>query len=260
MTTKPICPKIRGSMEIISYPCIVEPKYDGEWNNFVTINRQSYLVNKYGRVRTGKLVDELEQMFNPGKHTLMLIGELYYGEGKKGDLYKLNANKNSDDLSYVPFDIVYYYEKDLKQLPLVQRKEILAEFPGAIRTFMAHNKRQVEMIYEELIREGYEGVVVKNMNSILSVTPEWVKIKEKDTNILPISYIDPYRERIVVKRTAVTETGVKEVEVSLKCPTSVKAALKVGDLVKIEHLGVTKSGSLRNAIFKGVYKNKEQMS
>jgi bifunctional non-homologous end joining protein LigD len=89
------------------------------------------------------------------------------------------ANPNAP-LAYYVFDIVWYDGRDLMQLPLIERKEILKNLVGENQTvkFSDHFVDGVAL-YEQVQRLGLEGIVSKNGSSIYSPGKrgdDWLKV------------------------------------------------------------------------------------
>ncbi|KPV62565.1 MAG: DNA ligase [Candidatus Bathyarchaeota archaeon BA1] len=86
------------------------------------------------------------------------------------------------------FDILFLNGRELAGLPLSERRKYLLEVVPA--EYLAEGKdckNEVElmMFYEEALRKGFEGIVVKNLNSTYEAgqrTYTWLKLKpERDT-------------------------------------------------------------------------------
>jgi bifunctional non-homologous end joining protein LigD len=90
----------------------------------------------------------------------------------------------SDNLAYYVFDLLHLDGKDLMQLPLLQRKETLAEIlkadssSPAIR-YSEHWLGQGDRLYDEACRSGLEGVISKRADQAYRSgrTRDWVKTK-----------------------------------------------------------------------------------
>ena len=267
----PRFPKIRGKLSAIRYPCYVEVKLDGEANiytNGVLVSKSS------GKVRSNcPITDTLSQIFD---ERTILFGELYYGDGKFGDLYKFLSNQKSDDLNFAIFDVYHPtlngdYEWRRQWLLGMTYDKMLGEhsflrnefFNEPVRprghtyrtkvkimpTRYAEDKAHLDILVELSKHRGYEGVVVKNGSSML-YTPHgslletqtgWVKVKHKTTCDLKLVMLDPVKER--------GEVDYKGRNVGVKIPFKYKQHLKVGDIVEIEHQGELSGGSVRHPVF-----------
>jgi bifunctional non-homologous end joining protein LigD len=87
------------------------------------------------------------------------------------------------DLTYVAFDLLYADGRDLRALPLEERKAKLAALIVADRgvLYSQHIERTGTAFFELAKREGLEGIMAKRRDSPYRATRsrEWVKIKAK---------------------------------------------------------------------------------
>ena len=235
------------------YPAWAEVKLDGEFNWFIYDNRinPGYFINKHGRVRSKwDVATKIESHGYP----LRLIGELFWNEGMKGALYDLLKHQKDDGLNFYPFDIVEYNGENMRTVPLIERKELLAHIAKditdnhKINGRVVQNKGEVLAYFNEIVAQGFEGIVVKPLNSKLVFGPcDWVKIKDKDESNFPIHSIDPVRERVEIW----VKTPVSGKLVGLKVCNKDKVNLQVGEMIKVEHQGILSGGGLRHPSFKG---------
>jgi len=162
-------PKIKAYTKdtIIQFPCACEIKYDGEW---VYWNGHT-LVNKRGVPKT--TITKL-----PNKE---LYGELYYGEGKEfySEIHSHNGYKN---------EVMIYDTADYGIKPYIQRRthlEILAKRGYKIIPMtICNNIKEVMNYFDEMTKQGYEGIVVKPLVSMTDLS--WVKMKREYTAKLKI--------------------------------------------------------------------------
>jgi ATP-dependent DNA ligase len=243
-------PKLRGSLAGLRYPALVEAKIDGE---FAFLDYDKGLIttqSQYGTSRNDlSLFSVLETAFKEnGVEQCTLLVEICWERGLKGSFYKLLENKSSKDLMIMPHDILFLNEKDLRDRPLVDRKEILYETIGELQlpTRLVENKEEVEKWFKIVTDKGYEGIVLKSLDSPLVLGPcSWVKMKVKDRNDYQVALVD-VKERIAV--IASLPTNGSNTYVGVKAPNRYKKHIKVGDMVTIEHQGILKSGSLRHPV------------
>ena len=244
-TNKPRFPELRGALEGIQFPAWAERKYDGEFNWFIK-NGECYLLNKHGKKRTDCAVTQL--IDSEIGTTIQLIGELFYDEGKAGALYELLKNKNSGSLHYRPFDIVEYDGENLIDKPLITRKEILHSLFPALSApgKVCQDAHDVVMYFNDAVKDGYEGIVVKNMVGRLVFGPcSWVKMKKKDESNFKVISIDPVRERIEVE--VKLPAGIRPVGV--KVSNKEKTKLRVGSVVAVQYQSILSHGGLRHPVF-----------
>ena len=137
----------------ISYPAGVEVKFDGE---FVYWNGEDALVNK--RENPKYTISRLPRR--------EVYGELYSGNGKS--FYMLNKNK-----------VVLFDTGDYGKRPYIQRRtdlEVISKLGVDITPMIiCHTEKELKNRFKAIIKQGYEGVVVKPLNSLDDST--WVKIK-----------------------------------------------------------------------------------
>jgi bifunctional non-homologous end joining protein LigD len=99
-----------------------------------------------------------------------------------------NTMKRGDEenLVYYVFDLPYFAGYDLTEVPLVERKELLARVllsvnpnnDGTIR-YSDHIKGEGEQVLQHACRSAMEGIVAKRADSIYHQyrSPDWLKIK-----------------------------------------------------------------------------------
>lgn len=167
--------KLRGNINAVRYPAYVDFKIDGElvfWDGLK-------LTNKYG---TDKTYLPLCASLPP----ISVYGELFYEDGK--DFYNgILSHQKELNLKVMLFDI-----EDGDQ-PYSDRRCALnhleySELVLPIISGLAQCKEDVDKIYQEAIKQGYEGVVVKSAKS--RRWNEWVKIKRETTIDLAVLGIE----------------------------------------------------------------------
>lgn len=258
-------PKLRGDISGLRYPVYVEPKIDGELDWYVPCceDEAGYLINKSGKIRSDcPIVKELDAMLPIDQWpcpTNGLLGELHWGDGKKGQLYEFLSHQKDDDLRFTVFDVDMpgTYEERIAWLVKHIPSWTSTGHVRLITNNRADNKAEVMELYKCWTQDseegGYEGIVVKSADSRLIMGPcSWVKMKEFQSCECTITSIDPSRERIEVDPCQYMNNpiGRKPVRVGVKVPTVEKIKLRVGDIIEIEHLGILDSGALRNPVYK----------
>jgi DNA ligase D-like protein (predicted ligase) len=87
--------------------------------------------------------------------------------------------------TYVVFDIIYKDGKDLKSLPLIERKKILEEtvIEGESIIISKYVEKQGKKFFEEAKKFGFEGIMAKKKDSKYEFkrSKDWLKIKVKKT-------------------------------------------------------------------------------
>jgi ATP-dependent DNA ligase len=254
-------PELRSTMGNIKYPCFAEVKYDGEVTKIFFDEDHIHTTNKYGTERIDwPVLSEISKiLLSNDINEALLLGELFWEEGKRGDLYKLLSHKNDNSLNIGIFDFKYLKKEDTifkgTEMDLLTRKEMLVDIfmksKHIIQSTLISNKDELQTFYNNVISNGYEGIVVKNLNENYVEGPcGWVKIKEKDRTDYPIIFIDPVKERIEIGAvTRFPDGRIEIIDVGVKVTNKYKASLKIGDIVTIEHQGILESGSLRHPVF-----------
>lgn len=244
-------PELRGSLGAIKFPAFGEIKYDGEFTFIVFSNNKILTMNKYNKLRTNfSALNFIKAGLNCT--SAIMLAELYYGDGKRNALYKLNSNKESNDLKLAVFDLVNCDGVDMTASPLLDRKEMLHKILASppIKPTVLNGPVDAINFFHRMVTDGYEGAVIKSMDSRLVRGPcSWVKLKMKDRSDYEVISIDPNKERIAVAVPKVPSSPVQRwVGVGVKASTRYKRHINVGDKVTIEHQGVLPSGSLRHPV------------
>ncbi|MEM5778587.1 MAG: non-homologous end-joining DNA ligase [Candidatus Aenigmatarchaeota archaeon] len=124
----------------------------------------------------------------------ILDGEIYVADKDgKPNFYKLAEREHTDDklridilskqipATYAVFDVLYLNEKDLTNLPLIERKNILdkivKETEKVKKCFFTKNGKELWKIVKKI---KLEGIVAKKVNSVYEIgkrSKNWLKIK-----------------------------------------------------------------------------------
>ncbi|HET9431763.1 MAG TPA: non-homologous end-joining DNA ligase, partial [Chitinophagaceae bacterium] len=135
---------------------------------------------------------------------VVLDGEIVLlNERGKPDFQKLqNYAKNGElPLLYYVFDLLSLQQRDLKQVPLVERKKLLKQIlkkRGPVR-FSSHVEEHGEDFFKTVKAEDMEGMIAKRKDSYYSMgvrTREWLKIKNhKSQEAIIVGYTAPKGSR-----------------------------------------------------------------
>lgn len=186
---------------------IYELKWDGErCIAYLDPKGGTELRNKRN-VRMLPKVPELAEIHKQAKARCILDGELLILKGGKPDFFEiqrrsLTSNKFKIDLAakkypatFVAYDILFYQDKDVTALPLMERKELLQ------KSFIECERLALSRYIEEKGIEFYklaeaqelEGIVAKRKDSVYiqdKRTKDWAKIKYlKDEDFYVCGYI-----------------------------------------------------------------------
>src|SRR3954453_4375873 len=199
------------------------------------------------------------------------------------------ANPQSKRLLYHAFDLLYLNGRDLRSLPLLERKRelksILRKAPSTI-VYVDYLEEDGARVFEEACRMGLEGVVAKRADAPYRSGRQdsWVKLKCVKSDTFPIIafveklgahprkiaslYVGRWQdERLLYAgkaRSGYTETVARELrerldplirKVSpLSVPVKKPKATWVEPVVdaEVEYSALTDDGLLRAAVFKGL--------
>ena len=85
---------------------------------------------------------------------------------------------------FIAFDLLYLNGKDLRLLPLIERKAMLKKLLRRRRPrilYLDHVEADGRLLFEEIVKMDLEGIVCKRKDSPYKVTekpsPHWIKIK-----------------------------------------------------------------------------------
>ena len=112
----------------------------------------------------------------------ILDGELVVLDGSgKARFYDLMANRGT--VVFAAFDLVWLNGRDMRDLPLLERKEILRyrlRFPSSRVIFVDHIQGRGKALYQQICRMDLEGIVCKPVISpyrTVGGTTTWIKVK-----------------------------------------------------------------------------------
>ena len=102
---------------------------------------------------------------------------------------------------YYIFDVLYAGARDVRELPLRERKDVLAgllDFQDPLR-FTEHRDTDGEAYYAEACRDGWEGLIAKRADAPYRAgrSRDWLKFKcETNQELVIGGFTDPQRSRI----------------------------------------------------------------
>jgi DNA ligase D-like protein (predicted ligase) len=111
--------------------------------------------------------------------------------------------KSSMAVYYFVFDLIYWDQFDVRDLPLIERKKMLQEnitFDQRIR-FTNHKVGEGEKYYEQACRENWEGIIAKRADSLYVAgrSREWLKFKcSLEQEFVIVGYTNPQGARIAL--------------------------------------------------------------
>jgi hypothetical protein len=202
-TWLPFCPNLEAYGPIkCNRPSFVDAKLDGEyavWFKNGIYNKNGVERRDFPAADLGKLLaSHLMGMTGIDFENLQILGELHWQNGKAGDLYKLLSNKLNAELVFTVFD----YFCGVPCGTIMDRRGTLVEaydkaFPTPevslrLVPFKFCEKDEVQEGIQSFTNDGYEGVVVKPVDSLGT----YYKFKSVETSDLKVLSADPWKARI----------------------------------------------------------------
>lgn len=143
------------------------------------------------------------QQFN---ESMILDGEIVILDAEGRSQFQLLQNylneRIAGSLKYCVFDLLYYKDRDLRHLPLIERKKLLKQIiesaspPDII--FSDHIDGQGKAFFKELSQIQVEGMVAKEKSSsyLSARSKHWLKIKvHKRQEVVIVGYTAPKGSR-----------------------------------------------------------------
>ena len=163
---------------------IFELKLDGyravaEWKK-----KKARLYSRNGLSFAGRF-PEIIDVLRKIKHDVVLDGEIVaLNEKGQPDFQKLQQFDITPDvpLFYYVFDLLFLDGKDIRHLPLLQRKTLLKKLlpKNSILRFSDHIKEHGKAFYEKVAEKNMEGIIAKRADSVYICgfrSKDWQKIK-----------------------------------------------------------------------------------
>jgi bifunctional non-homologous end joining protein LigD len=190
---------------------LFEPKLDGVRCLALRSSGDVQLVSRNEKPMNEKY-PELVQAFRAQKSNSFAVdGEIVTFDGEVTSFAKLQQRMQlehpSEELRrkvpvwFYAFDLLHLDGRDTRQLPLRERKKLLAtamHFGDPLR-FTKHRETEGEAYFREACRKGWEGIIAKNADSAYLSTRsrDWLKFKCLNQQEFVIAgYTDPQGERV----------------------------------------------------------------
>ncbi len=162
---------------------IFEIKWDG-YRALAEKDRDVHLVSRNHKLfqQFPTIIEELKKI--PGKW--ILDGEIVILDKKGRSDFQLLQNyqrKKVHPPVYYVFDILFYQGKDLRHLPLMERRQLLKQLLKKARLkcvkFSDHIEEKGKAFFQLAKKKGLEGIMAKRKESLYrsSRTRDWLKIK-----------------------------------------------------------------------------------
>lgn len=277
---------------------IYELKLDGERCIAYLDETETVLQNKRSFIMNARF-PELNEIHKAANVKCILDGELAVISDGKPDFFEVQrrsilSNKFKIELAsakhpacFTAFDILYYKDKQVTDLPLMERKELLSKALKeneqiAVSRFI---EEQGTAFYNLAVQQQLEGIVAKRKDSKYYMdkrTKDWIKIKylkdddyvvcgyiQKDNNVVSI-VLGQYSGNDIIYKGHVT-LGVSREDFnvisrtqridspSFPTPKGNEDAIwiKPINVCTVNFMMKTGSGGLRQPVFKGLRDDKD---
>ena len=133
-----------------------------------------------------KVISELKKI----KHDVVLDGEIVViDKDNRPSFQKLQRYGDHPDLNliYYVFDCLSYKGKDITDLPLLERKEVIKKVipkSSPIIRYSDHVEESGEEFFKKVVEADIEGMIAKRSDSVYSIgkrTADWLKVKHHNT-------------------------------------------------------------------------------
>jgi bifunctional non-homologous end joining protein LigD len=226
------------------------------------------------------------------KKKVVIDGEIVvFDEKGKPNFQKLQNYRSNDKytIQYYVFDIIYLDGKNITNLPVTERKEMLRKIlpVSEIILFCDHVDSEGKALFREMKKMNLEGMIAKRKNSKYYIgkrTSDWLKIKNVQTQeAIIVGFTEPKGGRssfgslilAVRKRgklvsvgnvgTGFTDKSLKELHTELKKLIRKTSPLDVPikqtpDITwvdpklvcNVKYTEITDDGSIRHPVFQGL--------
>jgi bifunctional non-homologous end joining protein LigD len=190
---------------------LFEIKWDGERTLARVKNGELQLWSRSQRNITGEYPDLAEIAGDVGGHDVWLDGEIVTLDADgRSDFGKLQqrfsvrapsrALMEKVPVIYYGFDLLYCDGHDLRAVPLIERKNLLAQIlnPSERVRYSDHQMAQGKELYELAAAKGLEGIIGKQAQGSYPQgrTRSWLKFKlGKDLDAVVGGWTDPRKSR-----------------------------------------------------------------
>lgn len=182
-----------------------ELKYDG-YRALIFVNKNEIYIQSRNKNDITFLYPELSNIKKIVNKNVIFDGEIVIFENNKPSFNKISKrsklkNKNiikkesiNNPVIFIAFDILYE-NKDLTNLPLIERKKILEKYQDT--DFFIKSKVYLNngiKLYNFIKKNNLEGIVIKDINGLYHInkrTSDFIKVKNiKSDNFFIAGYIN----------------------------------------------------------------------
>lgn len=147
-------------------PYIVQPKYDGVRCRAVPLDNGQYILLS-SEENPIFSVPHINEALNKSGLTLELDGELYC-HGKTFEQIvsitsrTVNLHPDHEDIKFHCFDVITSMDQMLRLKMVIELKKVNIEHLITTPFWSANNLEDVMKIYDHLMSQGYEGIIVRH--------------------------------------------------------------------------------------------------
>ncbi len=180
---------------------IFEIKWDG-YRAIAEIDKEIKLYSRYGNLFNDKYPAIVEGLKKVG-HRAVLDGEIVALDTEGRSQFQLLQDyqkSHHGNLIYYVFDILWLDGKDLRKLPLIERKKILKDSLPEIANikYSDHVEENGKEFFEAATKKGLEGIIAKDGTSLYveSRAKAWQKIKNiNEQEVVIAGFTEPRESR-----------------------------------------------------------------
>ena len=198
------------------------------------------------------------QVMLDGEMCVMIEGVSAFNEGIAFRTHCKNPNviasaMKSHPVMFVIFDILELDGKDLRMLPLRERRIILESLElKHSNVQVAKQFKDIMVQWNRMVKEGREGLILKDLNSVYKEgyrSSSWRKVKNIQEVDLKFTKYDVNNAGITVENNA----GIRCLVSGRHAPAVKDIIDKIGTVtLTINHLGETKTGKFRQPTYNKV--------
>jgi bifunctional non-homologous end joining protein LigD len=190
---------------------LFEPKLDGVRCWALRNSGDVQLVSRNEKRLNEKYPELVKAFHSQALNSFAVDGEIVAFEGEITSFARLQQRmqlqhpseevRRTVPVYFYAFDLLYLDGRDIRQLPLRERKKLLAaglNFKDPLR-LTEHREAEGEAYFREACRKGWEGIIAKNADSayLSARSRDWLKFKCLNQQEFVIAgYTDPQGERV----------------------------------------------------------------
>jgi bifunctional non-homologous end joining protein LigD len=163
---------------------LFEVKWDG-FRSLAFIENGQVELKSRNNLSFNQKFPSIVRSLEKSKESVILDGEIVVVDAKGRSDFQLMQNYQTGEgmLLYYVFDLLYKDGRDMRELPLIERKETLKKYLSRLDLplirFSDHIVKEGKRFFKEAEKEKLEGIIGKKMSSEYQSrrSRDWVKIK-----------------------------------------------------------------------------------